>query len=49
MITNDLETVQMIDLSRDIVSKKTLLSKHPFVDDVNEEIKVLETQPINII
>jgi phage portal protein, SPP1 family len=49
MITNDLETVQMIDLSKDVVSKKTLLSKHPFVDDVNEEMKGLEAQPTNIL
>lgn len=42
MITNDLETVQMIDLSKGMVSEKTLLSKHPFVEDVNEEMKQLE-------
>ena len=44
MITNDLETVQMIQLSDGIVSDKTLLSKHPFVDDVNAELKELEAQ-----
>jgi phage portal protein, SPP1 family len=44
MITNDLETVQMIQLSKGDVSDKTLLAKHPFVDDVNEELKELETQ-----
>jgi SPP1 family phage portal protein len=44
MITNDLETVQMIDLSKGIVSDKTLLSKHPFVEDVNEEMRELEAK-----
>lgn len=44
MITNDLETVQMIQLSDGVVSDKTLLSKHPFVDDVNAELKELEAQ-----
>ncbi|MEA5082710.1 MAG: phage portal protein [Lachnospiraceae bacterium] len=47
MITNDLEIVQMIDLSEGIVSEKTLLSKHPFVDDVNEEIKQIEAKKEN--
>lgn len=44
MITNDLETVQMIAVSKGIVSDKTLLSKHPFVDDINAELIELEQQ-----
>lgn len=43
-IANDMETVQMIVQSKGIVSDKTLLSKHPFVVDVNEELKDIENQ-----
>ena len=39
MITNDYEIVEMIGMSKDLVSHKTLLARHPFVDDANEEIK----------
>ncbi|MCI8342460.1 MAG: phage portal protein [Firmicutes bacterium] len=39
MITNDYEIVEMIEKSKDIVSQKTLLARHPFVDDANEEIE----------
>lgn len=44
MVANDLETVNMIAASKGIVSDKTLLAKHPFVEDVNEELKELEAQ-----
>lgn len=44
MITNDLETVQMISASKGIVSDKTLLARHPFVDDVNNELLEIEAQ-----
>ena len=37
MITNDYETVQMIEMSRDILSKETLLSVHPFVEEIGSE------------
>lgn len=43
-ITNDSETVQMIKESVGIVSKETLLAKHPFVDDVNDELLRLESE-----
>lgn len=43
-ITNDSETVQMIQASEGIVSEKTLLARHPFVDDVNAELTELEAQ-----
>lgn len=44
MITNELETVQMIVQSKGILSDKTLLEHHPFVDDANQELKELEVQ-----
>ena len=37
MITNDYETVQMINMSSDLLSKETLLSKHPFVEEIGSE------------
>jgi SPP1 family phage portal protein len=43
-ITNDAETVTMIQASKGIVSDKTLLARHPFVDDVNAELDELEAQ-----
>lgn len=43
-ITDDLETVQMIKDSQGIVSEKTLLGKHPFVEDVNSEMVQLEEE-----
>ncbi|MCI1999567.1 MAG: phage portal protein [Clostridia bacterium] len=41
---NDVETVNMINQSKGIVSDKTLLAHHPFVDDVNAELKELDAQ-----
>lgn len=43
-ITDDLETMQIIRESKDIVSEKTLLGKHPFVEDVNGEMEQLERE-----
>lgn len=43
-ITNDMETVDMITKSAGIISRETLLAKHPFVDDVNDEILRLESE-----
>ena len=43
-ITNEAETVEIINSSKGFVSDKTLLSRHPFVDDANEEIKLLEEE-----
>lgn len=37
-ITDDKETMEILSMSKGIVSEKTLLGKHPFVDDVNSEI-----------
>ena len=44
IITNDAETVTMIQQSQGIVPDTILLAKHPFVDDVNQAIKDLEKQ-----
>lgn len=43
-ITDDLETMQIIAESKGIVSEKTLLGKHPFVEDVNSEMEQLEKE-----
>lgn len=43
-ITDDLETMQIIRESKGIVSEKTLLGKHPFVEDVNSEMEQLELE-----
>lgn len=43
-ITDDLETMQIIKESEGIVSTKTLLGKHPFVEDVNSEMEQLEKE-----
>lgn len=37
-ITDDAETMEILAMSKGMVSEKTLLGKHPFVDDVNSEI-----------
>ena len=36
-ITNDYETVQMIQMSKGILSDETLLSMHPFVEEISME------------
>lgn len=43
MITNELEQVNMVMNSTDLLSRKTALSHHPFVDDAEEEIKEIES------
>ena len=43
-ITDDLEVMQIIKESKGIVSEKTLLGKHPFVEDVNSEMEQLERE-----
>ena len=43
-IANDAETVSIINQSEGIISRKTQLENHPFVTDVNEEIKRLEEE-----
>ena len=43
-ITDDMETMQLIRESKGLVSEKTLLGKHPFVEDVNSEMEQLERE-----
>ena len=43
-ITDDMETMQIIQASKGIVSEKTLLGRHPFVEDVNSEMEQLERE-----
>lgn len=44
IVTNDVETINMIQASKGIVSDKTLVSMHPFVSDINAELQELEAQ-----
>jgi len=43
-ITDDLETIQVIEASKGLISEKTLLGKHPFIDDVNGEMERLKEE-----
>ncbi|WP_337439190.1 phage portal protein, partial [Acidaminococcus fermentans] len=43
-IRNDAELVDMCAKSEGIVSRKTLLKNHPFVEDVSDEEKELEAE-----
>lgn len=43
-IVDDTETMQIIKESKGIVSEKTLLGKHPFVDDVNSEMEQMKKE-----
>lgn len=43
-ITDDVETMNIIAASKGIVSDKTLLAQHPFVQDVNSEIEEVKQQ-----
>jgi len=47
IISNELERVQMVRESKGLVSIKTLIANHPFVDDVNKEITELEVEQRN--
>jgi SPP1 family phage portal protein len=44
MISNDVELVQSVRDSEGVVSKKTQLEHHPFVEDVEEELKRLDEE-----
>lgn len=44
MITNDVETVNMIAASADIVPERILLAAHPLVDDVDKAMEEMEQQ-----
>ena len=43
-IANDVETVDIITKSEGVISRRTQIEHHPFVTDVNEELKRLEEQ-----
>ena len=43
-IQDDKETTEIIALSKGMVSEKTLLGRHPFVDDVNAEMEQILTE-----
>ena len=45
-ITDDMEVVNMINASKGIVSEKTLLAQHPFVQDVNSEMEAVKKERI---
>lgn len=42
MITNEKEQVEMVMASTDIISRKTALSHHPFVEDAEEEMEQID-------
>lgn len=44
MLVNQLEQIDMIALSTGLLSKKTLLENHPWVDDVDEELRRIEEE-----
>lgn len=44
LMVNDEATINMIIQSEGLLSKKTLLSHHPFVDDVDEELKAIDAE-----
>ena len=43
-IRNDAELVQMCRDSTGIISQKTILKNHPFVTDIEEELRQLEKE-----
>ena len=45
-IANDNEIVDIITKSEGIISKKTQLEQHPFIKDVNEELKRIEDEEL---
>lgn len=48
MITNEKEQVEMVEKSVDIVSRKTALSHHPFVEDAELEMEEIDKDAYNI-
>lgn len=44
MISNDLENSQIAQMSLGIIPKKLILRNHPWVDDVEEALELLETE-----
>lgn len=48
MIINEKEQVDMVMASADIISRKTNLEHHPFVADAEEEMKRIDSDPMNV-
>jgi hypothetical protein len=44
MITNDSEDVEIASKSKGVISDETIVSNHPCVEDVAEELKRLKKQ-----
>lgn len=44
MMVNELEVVDMVQKSNGIISQKTLIANHPFVDDLEQELQRLEKE-----
>lgn len=44
LMINDEATVNMITQSEGLLSRKTLLSRHPFVDNVDEELRAIKEE-----
>ena len=43
-VKNDLETAQIAQQSMDIISRRTIVKNHPWVDDAEDEIKQIEKE-----
>lgn len=44
MISNDLENAQIAAESKDVISDETIIKNHPWVENPEEEIKIMKTQ-----
>lgn len=44
IVVNDSETIENLKNSVGIISKRTLVANHPYVDDVEDEIKQIEKE-----
>ena len=42
MITNDIETAEIAERSKDIISDRSIVANHPWTTDTEEELKYLE-------
>ncbi len=49
MLVNDLETAQIAQISKGVVSDETILANHPWVEDSQEELKLVKEQRENMI
>jgi len=43
-IRNDLETVQMLGMSGNMISERTKTKNHPLTEDIEEELKQIEKE-----